>query len=172
MLATCVNIARFFFWATFFPSWKLCLKLQETWNSLLGELEQNAAGFYVNCSAPWKSLDAGEAAMLRCSLELSGFQLRLLLLGYSCPQPAMFAELQQQGSRARREQRAGSSTHCSAFPAGAGPAPSGLAGDLPTPGHSSQRFRATNPVELTQRKNRNARVWAGTSTALKITIKT
>lgn len=31
MLATCVNIARFFFWAKFFPSWKLCLKLQETY---------------------------------------------------------------------------------------------------------------------------------------------
>lgn len=42
--------------------------------------------------------------MLKRYLELSGFQLRVLLLGYSCPQPAMFAELQHWGSRAQQEQ--------------------------------------------------------------------
>lgn len=124
MLATYANTARFFCCAKFFPSWKLCLNFQETpsvpcWESP----SRTEQVFMVNCSALWNSRDADEAAMLECSPELSGFQLRFLLLGSSCPRAAMFAELQPRGSRARQEQWAGSSTLCSAFPAAAGPTP-------------------------------------------------
>lgn len=83
--------------------------------------------------------------MLKRCPELSGFQLRFLLLGYSCPEAAMFAEPQLRGtaqhSRLEHSLR-----------------PSSLAGDISTLEHSSQRFRGTNPVELTHRKNRNARL--------------
>lgn len=42
--------------------------------------------------------------MLKRYPELSGFQLRFLLLGYSCPQLAMFAELRHWDSHAQQEQ--------------------------------------------------------------------
>lgn len=99
--------------------------------------------------------------MLKRYPELSGFQFRFLLLGYSCPQPAMFAELHRRDSRASHAQ--GSSELAAPHSAQhsqleQGLHPSGLAGDLTTLEHSSQRFRGTNAGELTHRKNRNARV--------------
>lgn len=74
------------FWLKTVPE----LNLRQTWSiPCLGETEQNVVGFTVTCPAVWNSLDAEEAAMVKCYRELPGFQPRFLwygeFLGYRLP---------------------------------------------------------------------------------------
>ena len=168
ILATYANTDWFFCWAMLFPSYKLSPNLWKTWNSLLGRYWRESCRFHSYLLKPHETLHTEKAESwalrraLRVSAQVAALHVTRILA--ACRQQCLLSP----STVPAKQVEAGSWQPGSPGWSGA---PHLLT--LLPPSCSQQaiakalRHKPWQSIELTHRKNKNAKEWEGTSTALK-----